>query len=487
MTHRQMLIPVGKVIPFEYVTKEGKYVTGTITRRRGTRIPVKQIVVHTNGNPKSSLLNEVGWLTNPSNYKAASWNRMFKEHASIEVIPWGEPAYHAGNLAVNLASYGVELHEGGDFAVTLSNAIDWIADQLKNVMHVDAKDVSKYVTPHRMHTKTDCPSLIPEGAPWSNFIERIQKRMMGKDYHPAVVFIKPLVLGMMSKEVIILQTILNMDGANLTVDGDFGNKTLKAVKTFQSQNKLVVDGIVGPASQKVLTDINNRPYQIRYYDPQTQYVVIPKRRLATIKTLKAAGTKQFPVQSIKGMQTREEADIAVNGGLFDMGTGAPCHYFIHERKRINYNAYSPYALIIRGDGSIRFEDSRKVTDAVYGMSFGPTLYFQGKRIMDFTGLSASFVNAKAPKHAFIETKNYYIEVAVEGRNPVMAYTGRNSYQMADLCYDIAKRVDPEQGIINAGEYDGGASVCVRCGNREITRSYKVPRAVPTGLGYYFIK
>ena len=42
-----------------------------------------------------------------------------------------------------------------------------------------------------------------------------------------------------------LQTLLNQNGYNLAVDGSFGSKTLDAVKDFQKNNGLSVDGIVG--------------------------------------------------------------------------------------------------------------------------------------------------------------------------------------------------------------------------------------------------
>ncbi|MDR2513854.1 MAG: peptidoglycan-binding protein [Christensenellaceae bacterium] len=54
-----------------------------------------------------------------------------------------------------------------------------------------------------------------------------------------------LKLGSRGDEVKQLQTLLNSKGANLTVDGIFGNNTLSAVRNYQGGNSLSVDGIVG--------------------------------------------------------------------------------------------------------------------------------------------------------------------------------------------------------------------------------------------------
>ncbi|MFN7854081.1 MAG: peptidoglycan-binding domain-containing protein, partial [Dolichospermum sp.] len=47
-------------------------------------------------------------------------------------------------------------------------------------------------------------------------------------------------------------TALNLNPG--TIDGDFGNNTLKAVKQFQSQKGLEADGVVGKKTQDALND-----------------------------------------------------------------------------------------------------------------------------------------------------------------------------------------------------------------------------------------
>lgn len=53
-----------------------------------------------------------------------------------------------------------------------------------------------------------------------------------------------------------LQTLLNTKGYGLIVDGDFGMKTLSAVKDFQKAVVLTVDGVVG---QKTWAELKKKP------------------------------------------------------------------------------------------------------------------------------------------------------------------------------------------------------------------------------------
>lgn len=58
--------------------------------------------------------------------------------------------------------------------------------------------------------------------------------------------------GIQGNDVRELQALLNGQGANLQVDGDFGQGTDQAVKAFQRRNGLTADGVVGNTTLAVL-------------------------------------------------------------------------------------------------------------------------------------------------------------------------------------------------------------------------------------------
>ena len=62
--------------------------------------------------------------------------------------------------------------------------------------------------------------------------------------------------GSKGSDVTELQKLLNNNGYNLSVDGDFGSKTQAAVKDYQQKNGLSVDGIVGTNTWGALTKAN---------------------------------------------------------------------------------------------------------------------------------------------------------------------------------------------------------------------------------------
>ncbi|QIG67788.1 endolysin [Rhizobium phage RHph_Y38] len=50
-----------------------------------------------------------------------------------------------------------------------------------------------------------------------------------------------------------LQALLRSAGYNVTVDGDFGQSTKKAIKQFQQDHGINIDGLVGPKTQQALS------------------------------------------------------------------------------------------------------------------------------------------------------------------------------------------------------------------------------------------
>jgi N-acetylmuramoyl-L-alanine amidase len=97
-----------------------------------------------------------------------------------------------------------------------------------------------------------CPApWVHNEAAWLSF----KARLAGEATMPKpVAQIPPTVkFGSRGEHIRALQKLLNKQGFDSgIVDGVFGNTTLAAVKTFQSVKGLVVDGIVGPATWKVL-------------------------------------------------------------------------------------------------------------------------------------------------------------------------------------------------------------------------------------------
>lgn len=69
------------------------------------------------------------------------------------------------------------------------------------------------------------------------------------------------------------QTILNKNGAKLTVDGDFGPATLAATLLYQKQHGLTVDGVVGPASWGSVSSPGYVPI-VKGFTPESELLAV---------------------------------------------------------------------------------------------------------------------------------------------------------------------------------------------------------------------
>ena len=74
----------------------------------------------------------------------------------------------------------------------------------------------------------------------------------------------------------ILQYLLNEYGFNLSTDGIFGGNTLSAVRQFQSNNRLVVDGVVGRNTWNKLLNSNPQDTIIRRGSKESSVLFLQK-------------------------------------------------------------------------------------------------------------------------------------------------------------------------------------------------------------------
>lgn len=90
------------------------------------------------------------------------------------------------------------------------------------------------------------------------------------------------------KKVIELQTLLNKNGFSLTVDGDFGKKTLEAVTAFQKSKGLFVDGVVGNNTLSVLKQ-DKRALKAEDYKRAAQELNIEEAAVRAVTEVESNG------------------------------------------------------------------------------------------------------------------------------------------------------------------------------------------------------
>ncbi len=118
-------------------------------------------------------------------------------------------------------------------------------------------------------------------------------------------------MGSRSDQVRRLQEALNrkLPGTTLRVDGDFGNNTRLAVRRFQDESWLVVDGEAGQCTQNALFDAETYA-PIHHHRP---FIAQP-----TTTTCWAASTAMLKRSSVAAVVAATPADlVAGDGGLLN--------------------------------------------------------------------------------------------------------------------------------------------------------------------------
>lgn len=298
---------------------------------------------------------------------------------------------------------------------------------------------------------------------------------------------RELSFGSKGTDVLRIHNLLKKDGFNIIPDGDFGDYTRSIVKQFQKRYGLKVDGLVGPASQKVFSEIESRAFTINYYDKQSYYIVYPKSEIDYIDIVRAPGLGQTPMATIKTIfnSLKSKFDTVTNATMYNMTTGSPFAEFFDEGKRYGYNPYDPLTFTIRQNGQMAFmdeADSRKLTGLKDCVSFAPQMFDNGKKSKYYgRNLSVSFLTKnKEPRHGWFETKDNYVQLIVNGRQPLKGFYGVTIPQMFTMMNEIALRIG--QPILNGGNFDGGYSLGQYIMNVFRSDTGVISRKIPNILG-----
>lgn len=156
-------------------------------RRPGHKLTPTTITIHNTANPTSTARGERNWLTNPDNDATASYHIVLDDKETIESLPLNESAWHSGDgsgvASGNRTSIGIEICESGDYARTLTRAVELVAKMLKERgWGVDR------LRRHFDWSGKICPRLMYDGGSWAGWIdfkEKVKSAMEPKQEQPA--------------------------------------------------------------------------------------------------------------------------------------------------------------------------------------------------------------------------------------------------------------------------------------------------------------
>lgn len=276
------------------------------------------ITFHNTANDATAL-GEVSYMTNNSNQ--TSYHVAIDDKHAVQAIPFSRSAWHAGDGqgAGNRKSIGIEVcyskSGGPKYAAAEENAIEYIAHILKDKgWGIDR------VKWHRDWSGKNCPHrVLDEGRATSVRNRIVAKLAELKGQVVPAINPKPseevrdyFMKGDKLPGVKVLQQNLSKLGFSISVDGIYGNGTEKAVRAFQLQNGLIVDGIAGKAT---LSLVSARVAKLN--KPAPKPVVKPKEEIKAEKTNEPSAWAKEAVEAavemkisdgknLKGNMTREE-------------------------------------------------------------------------------------------------------------------------------------------------------------------------------------
>lgn len=222
---------------------------GRVDARRSLTGELTAIVIHYWGADGQNMDNVVSWLIADGNgNESSSAHEVIAGRRVAVLADITDGTWSTGNAQANLDTYSFELRPEAD-ELTIRTA----AARIKAIRELDGKDLP--LAPHDAYTATSCPGRYKELLGILDRLARGEAVVL-----PDTTAIAPSapskpwesssrVQTMSRDEVREIQQLLLDAGQDLGrwgMDGGYGAATYAAVRTFQQQAGLEVDGIAGP-------------------------------------------------------------------------------------------------------------------------------------------------------------------------------------------------------------------------------------------------
>lgn len=230
---------------------------------------IKYIVMHYTGNAKDTALANAKYFHTSINRSASA--HYFVDETSIyqsvkdNYVAWSVGDKGTGKLkgiATNSNTLNIEMCTSGGSEVseaTENNAVE-LVKYLMNKYGIDANHVAR----HYDITKKSCPSAsFRTGDRWSKFIAKLGGSVQDATMvspAPSAKVKSYLSQGDKGNAVRTMQTMLIACGyscGKYGADGSFGTGSKNALKSFQKDHGLTVDGLYGNSSKAKLEAVYN--------------------------------------------------------------------------------------------------------------------------------------------------------------------------------------------------------------------------------------
>jgi N-acetylmuramoyl-L-alanine amidase len=288
------------------------------------------------------------------NNSQVSFHYAVDDKEVVQGIDVNRNAWHCGDGGKgtgNRKSIGVEVCYSKSGGAKYKKAEKLANKFIAQLLHERGWGVDR-VKPHQYWSGKFCPHRILADKRWNEIIADIQAELNAlkgnKKPAPAPASSRGyLDKGDTGAPVKKLQEMLKKAGYNVgTIDGIFGSKTESAVKAFQKDHKLMVDGIVGNTSLQVLEALTASKPQSKPAKKPTVSNALPNNVYGTVEVLVAnlnvREKADFNSRIVKVVKKGEKYKVyAQKNGLYHLGGS---QYVTANPKYVKFSKNSAYGI-----------------------------------------------------------------------------------------------------------------------------------------------